>query len=107
MLHIRIFTFLLISFLIANTAFAQNTALAQKESKLQLQTGFSAFVVNYPKDGKYFKQFNPGILLNGDIMICSVIDTTNGVTSIKNPKNPNNFAVDRVNHTEHIGAFAN
>lgn len=29
------------------------------------------------------------ILLNGDAIICSVIDTTNGLTSIKNPKNPN------------------
>ncbi|MCW3084562.1 MAG: hypothetical protein JWP12_1928 [Bacteroidetes bacterium] len=28
------------------------------------------------------------ILLNGDEVICSVIDTTDGVTSIKNPKNP-------------------
>lgn len=28
------------------------------------------------------------ILLNGDAVICTVIDTTNGVTSIKNPKHP-------------------
>ena len=28
------------------------------------------------------------ILLNGDAVICTVIDTTNGVTSIRNPKNP-------------------
>jgi hypothetical protein len=28
------------------------------------------------------------ILLNGDVVICSVIDTTNGLTSIKNPRNP-------------------
>jgi hypothetical protein len=29
------------------------------------------------------------LLLNGEVVVCSVIDTTNGVTSIKNPKNPN------------------
>jgi outer membrane protein OmpA-like peptidoglycan-associated protein len=68
MLHIRVFSFLLISTFIANNTFAQ------KESKLQLQTGFSAFVVNYPKDGKYFKQFNPGILLNGDMRISRLIN---------------------------------
>jgi hypothetical protein len=28
------------------------------------------------------------ILMNGDVVICNVIDTTNGLTSIKNPKNP-------------------
>lgn len=28
------------------------------------------------------------ILLNGDVVICTVIDTTEGLTSIKNPKNP-------------------
>lgn len=28
------------------------------------------------------------VLLNGDAVICTVIDTTNGLTSIKNPKNP-------------------
>jgi hypothetical protein len=28
------------------------------------------------------------VLLNGDVVFCSVIDTTNGVTSIVNPKNP-------------------
>lgn len=27
------------------------------------------------------------VMLNGDVIVCSVIDTTNGVTSIKNPKN--------------------
>jgi hypothetical protein len=27
-------------------------------------------------------------LLNGEVMICTVLDTTNGLTSIKNPKNP-------------------
>jgi hypothetical protein len=29
------------------------------------------------------------LLLNGDIVICNVLDTTNGLTSIRNPKNPN------------------
>lgn len=29
------------------------------------------------------------LLLNGDVVICNVIDTTGGVTSIKNPRNPN------------------
>jgi hypothetical protein len=28
------------------------------------------------------------IMLNGDVVVCTVIDTLNGVTSIKNPKNP-------------------
>lgn len=28
------------------------------------------------------------LLMNGDAVICTVIDTTNGLTSIKNPKNP-------------------
>ena len=38
-----------------------------------------------------FSQVNKDtvILLNGDAVICTVLDTTNGVTSIKNPKNPN------------------
>lgn len=61
MLHIRSFTFLLVFSLLANVLFAQ------KESKLQIQTGFSAIVVSYPQaKNQYFKQFNPGILLNGD-----------------------------------------
>jgi len=68
MLHIRSLSFFFVFILAANTAFAQ------KESKLQLQTGFSAFVVNYPKDGKYFKQFNPGILLNGDARISRLVN---------------------------------
>lgn len=29
------------------------------------------------------------LLMNGDAVICTVIDTTNGLTSIKNPKKPN------------------
>lgn len=39
---------------------------------------------------KGFSQINQDtvILLNGDAVICTVLDTTNGVTSIKNPKNP-------------------
>jgi hypothetical protein len=28
------------------------------------------------------------LLMNGDVVICTVIDTTGGITSIKNPKNP-------------------
>jgi hypothetical protein len=40
--------------------------------------------------GKAFAQDNRDtlILLNGDAVICTVLDTTNGLTSIKNPKNP-------------------
>jgi hypothetical protein len=35
------------------------------------------------------------VLLNGDRVIASVIDTTNGVTSFKNPKNPKkNFIIE-------------
>jgi hypothetical protein len=29
------------------------------------------------------------LMMNGDAIICTVVDTTNGLTSIKNPKNPN------------------
>lgn len=62
MLNKRSFTILLVFSCLANILFAQK----QKENKLQLQTGFSAFVVSYAQNGNYFKQFNPGILLNGD-----------------------------------------
>ncbi|HEX8516742.1 MAG TPA: hypothetical protein VF868_11120 [Bacteroidia bacterium] len=38
--------------------------------------------------GIYHGNTDTVLLLNGETMICSVIDTTNGLTSIRNPKNP-------------------
>jgi hypothetical protein len=39
--------------------------------------------------GKCFSQgMDTVLLLNGDVVICNVIDTSGGFTSVKNPKNP-------------------
>jgi hypothetical protein len=51
-----------------------------------LVAAFAIFIVA----GKASAQDNKDtlVMLNGDVVVCTVLDTTNGMTSIKNPKNP-------------------
>jgi hypothetical protein len=50
---------------------------------------FVAFIFfNFTFSGSAQENKDTVLLMNGDIVICNVIDTTGGLTSIKNPKNP-------------------
>lgn len=54
----------------------------------QLRTFFIVFIFfQFTLSGSAQENKDTLLLLNGDVIICTIIDTTNGLTSIKNPKN--------------------
>jgi hypothetical protein len=66
----------------------------------QLRAFFIVFILSrFTFSGYSQENKDTLLLLNGDAVICSIIDTTNGSVSVKNPKNPKKnivFENDRI-----------